>query len=121
MLPDPAKMNDILPHTATFRAKIDVGLKTSNAQFAWLRFDRAPTAPRSLRLCCTAVGKRLPELEYEMSPLKTISEKLNTWRRYREAVRELSQLSDRELNDIGIRRGDIEDIVRRSVTSKAAA
>jgi uncharacterized protein YjiS (DUF1127 family) len=56
-----------------------------------------------------------------MSPLKTISDKLNAWRRYREAVRELSQLSDRELNDIGIRRGDIEDIVRRSVASQAAA
>lgn len=56
-----------------------------------------------------------------MSPLKTISEKLNAWRRYREAVRELSQLSDRELNDIGIRRGEIEDIVRRSVASKPAA
>jgi uncharacterized protein YjiS (DUF1127 family) len=57
----------------------------------------------------------------KMSSLKTISEKLNAWRRYREAVRELSQLSDRELNDIGIRRGEIEDIVRRSVASKAAA
>src|SRR5690242_14918703 len=39
----------------------------------------------------------------EMTSLKTISEKLTAWRRYREAVRELSQLSDRELNDIGIR------------------
>src|SRR5450631_2144134 len=27
----------------------------------------------------------------DMIPLKTISEKLNTWRRHREAVRELSQ------------------------------
>jgi uncharacterized protein YjiS (DUF1127 family) len=55
-----------------------------------------------------------------MTPLKTISEKLTAWRRYREAVRELSQLSDRELDDIGIRRGDIESIVRHSVASKAA-
>ena len=47
-----------------------------------------------------------------MTTFKTISEKLATWRRYREAVRELSQLSDRELADIGIRRGDIEFIVR---------
>jgi uncharacterized protein YjiS (DUF1127 family) len=46
--------------------------------------------------------------------IKTISEKLNAWRRYREAVKELSQLSDRELSDIGIRRGDIEFIVRQS-------
>lgn len=56
-----------------------------------------------------------------MTSLKTISEKLTAWRRYREAVRELSQLSDRELDDIGIRRGDIEYIVRRSATSKASA
>jgi uncharacterized protein YjiS (DUF1127 family) len=56
-----------------------------------------------------------------MTPLKTISEKLSAWRRYREAVRELSQLSDRELDDIGIRRGDIEYIVRRSAASKVSA
>jgi uncharacterized protein YjiS (DUF1127 family) len=56
-----------------------------------------------------------------MTPLKSISEKLAAWRRYRDAVRELSQLSDRELDDIGIRRGDIEFIVRRSVVSQAAA
>jgi uncharacterized protein YjiS (DUF1127 family) len=55
-----------------------------------------------------------------VTPFKTISEKLNAWRRYREAVRELSQLTDRELSDIGIRRGEIEDIVRRSVMQAAA-
>jgi uncharacterized protein YjiS (DUF1127 family) len=59
--------------------------------------------------------------EEDMTSLKTISEKLAAWRRYREAVRELSQLSDRELDDIGIRRGDIEFIVRRSVVGKALA
>ena len=56
-----------------------------------------------------------------MIPLKTISEKLTAWRRYREAVRELSQLSDHELSNIGIRRGDIEDIARRSLAGKVAA
>ncbi len=54
-----------------------------------------------------------------MTTFKTISEKLASWRRYREAVRELSQLTDRELDDIGIRRGDIEFIVRRSVAKAA--
>src|ERR1700722_6889728 len=73
------------------------------------------------RLCCSAVGQCLPEMEYTMSPLKTISEKLAAWRRYRDAVRELSQLSNRELDDIGIRRGDIEFIVRRSVASQVSA
>jgi uncharacterized protein YjiS (DUF1127 family) len=55
-----------------------------------------------------------------MTTLKTISEKLAAWRRYRDAVRELSQLSDRELSDIGIRRGDIENLVRESVMKEAA-
>ncbi len=54
-----------------------------------------------------------------MTTLKTISEKLASWRRYRDAVRELSQLSDRELSDIGIRRGDIETVVRQTVTKEA--
>ena len=54
-----------------------------------------------------------------VKPLKTISAKLSAWRRYREAVRELSQFSDRELGDIGIRRCDIEDIVRRPVARSA--
>ena len=52
-----------------------------------------------------------------MTTIKTISDKLNSWRRYREAVRELSRLNDRELNDIGIRRGDIEFVVRRSIAA----
>src|SRR5579863_3589982 len=52
-----------------------------------------------------------------MTSIKTITEKLNAWRRYREAVRELSRLNDRELSDIGIRRGDIEFIVRQSIAA----
>lgn len=54
-----------------------------------------------------------------MTSIKTITEKLNAWRRYRDAVRELTQLSDRELNDIGIRRDDIEFIVHRAVAKSA--
>ena len=52
-----------------------------------------------------------------MTTFKSISDKLSTWRRYRDAVRELSQLTDRELSDIGIRRGDIETIVRQSLAT----
>jgi uncharacterized protein YjiS (DUF1127 family) len=55
-----------------------------------------------------------------MTSLKTISEKLAAWRRDRGAVRELSQLSGRQLSDIGIRRGDIETIVRQSVMKPRA-
>ena len=53
-----------------------------------------------------------------MASSKTIAEKLAAWRRYRDAVRELSQLSDRELSDIGIRLGDIETIARQSATPR---
>jgi len=55
-----------------------------------------------------------------MNTLKMISTKLNAWRRNREAVRELSQFSDHELSDIGIRRCDIEDIVRCPVRRRTA-
>ena len=54
-----------------------------------------------------------------MTPFKTLAEKLNAWLRHREAVKELAQLSDRELSDIGIRRGDIEFIVRQSASASA--
>lgn len=37
------------------------------------------------------------------------------WRRYRETVSELSRLSNRELNDLGISRGDIPFVARRSI------
>lgn len=51
--------------------------------------------------------------------LKTIATKLAAWRRYRESVRELSRLSDRELNDLGIGRADIETVVRQSARIEA--
>jgi uncharacterized protein YjiS (DUF1127 family) len=49
-----------------------------------------------------------------MASIKTITEKLDAWRRYREAVRELSQMSDHELRDIGIHRCDIKSIARQT-------
>ena len=52
--------------------------------------------------------------------LKAVWAKLNAWRRYREAVRELSQLSDHELCNIGIDRGDVETIARRPAPRKPA-
>jgi uncharacterized protein YjiS (DUF1127 family) len=35
------------------------------------------------------------------------------WRRYRDTVNELSRLSNRELNDLGINRGDIQTVAAR--------
>jgi uncharacterized protein YjiS (DUF1127 family) len=57
----------------------------------------------------------------KMAPFKTIHQRLADWRRYRETVRELSQLSDRNLDDIGVSRNDIEHIVRHSLAAEAAA
>lgn len=37
------------------------------------------------------------------------------WRRYRNTVEELGRLSTRELDDLGIARGDIPFVARRSV------
>jgi uncharacterized protein YjiS (DUF1127 family) len=52
------------------------------------------------------------EMEFPMSPLKIIARKFGAWRRYRDAVRELSNLNDHELRDIGIDRDDIIAIAR---------
>jgi uncharacterized protein YjiS (DUF1127 family) len=41
-----------------------------------------------------------------------ILSKIRTYLRYRETVRELSQLSDRELDDLGISRFQIDGIAR---------
>jgi uncharacterized protein YjiS (DUF1127 family) len=41
-----------------------------------------------------------------------ILSKIRAYLRYRETVRELSQLSDRELDDLGISRFQIESIAR---------
>jgi uncharacterized protein YjiS (DUF1127 family) len=49
-----------------------------------------------------------------MASIKVISKKLAEWRRYREAVRELSQMSDHELCDIGLHRCDIEFVARNT-------
>lgn len=37
------------------------------------------------------------------------------WRRYRMTVNELSRLTNRELDDLGINRGDIPSVARRSL------
>jgi uncharacterized protein YjiS (DUF1127 family) len=47
--------------------------------------------------------------------IKDITHRIQDWRRQRAAVRELYQLSDRELHDLGISRADIEYVTRKSV------
>jgi len=37
------------------------------------------------------------------------------WRRYRDTVSELSRLTNRELSDLGIARGDIPFVARKAI------
>jgi len=46
--------------------------------------------------------------------VKKIAEKVSAWRRYRVSVRELSRLTDRELNELGLNRYDIDSVARKS-------
>lgn len=46
--------------------------------------------------------------------IKSIVAWVDSWRRYRVAVSELSQLSDRELHDLGITRSEIHSVARQS-------
>lgn len=47
-----------------------------------------------------------------MHMLKNVVETIQSWRRRQDCIRELSQLTDRELADIGIHRSDIGAIAR---------
>ena len=46
---------------------------------------------------------------------ETVVRKYNNWKSYRRAVDELSSLSSRELQDLGISRGDIKFVARRGL------
>ena len=45
-----------------------------------------------------------------------IRKSYNEWRAYRTTVNELSRMSDRELSDLGIARGDIAFVSRRAAS-----
>ena len=44
----------------------------------------------------------------------TLTRRFRNWRNYQTTVSELSRLSTRELNDLGIARGDIPFVARRA-------
>lgn len=46
--------------------------------------------------------------------IDTIIQKYRNWKKYRQTFAELSRLSERELDDVGIGRGDIHFISRGS-------
>ncbi len=45
----------------------------------------------------------------------SVTKSLRAWRRYRQTVNELSRMSDHELRDIGVQRGNIPIIARYGV------
>lgn len=45
--------------------------------------------------------------------INSLTTKIQKWREYRASVRELSRLTDRELNDLGIGRADIEFVAKK--------
>jgi uncharacterized protein YjiS (DUF1127 family) len=47
--------------------------------------------------------------------MSLVAGRVRTWIVYRETVRELESLDDRELSDLGIGRQDIRDIARQAV------
>lgn len=44
-----------------------------------------------------------------------IAQKISNWRKYRETVTELGRMTDRELSDLGIGRGEIRQVARTAV------
>ena len=47
--------------------------------------------------------------------IMNVARSFNNWRKYRQTVTELGRMSNRELNDLGIARGEIRDVARSSV------
>jgi len=44
-----------------------------------------------------------------------IARSLNNWRKYRQTVNELGRMTNRELHDLGVDRGDIRSVARAAV------
>jgi uncharacterized protein YjiS (DUF1127 family) len=54
---------------------------------------------------------------YKVSEMNLIRS-YNNWRRYRDTVTELNRLSARELNDLGISRGDISFVAKKAASAQ---
>ena len=44
-----------------------------------------------------------------------VARSLNNWRKYRQTVNELGRMTNRELHDLGIARGDIRTVARSAI------
>ena len=78
------------------------------AQFAWL-LCRLCASKSALNAYVVGIAKK-KAFENKMEFMKSIRE----WRRFRATREALSRLSDRELNDLGIGRGEIDFTARRA-------
>jgi uncharacterized protein YjiS (DUF1127 family) len=47
--------------------------------------------------------------------IMNVARSLNNWRKYRQTVTELGRMTNRELSDLGIDRGDIRNVARASI------
>jgi len=43
-----------------------------------------------------------------------VARSFNNWRKYRQTITELGRMTNRELNDLGINRADIDRVARAS-------
>ena len=57
--------------------------------------------------------RQIQTMEFPM--LDNLVRKYHSWQKYRRTYDELSRLSNRELNDLGIGRGDIDFIARSNM------
>ena len=65
-----------------------------------------------------AVGAQAPQNQKVITMFLTmIAAKIRAYLRYRETVRELSRLTDRELDDLGLSRSDIQYVARTHATA----
>ena len=48
--------------------------------------------------------------------IMNVARSLNNWRKYRQTVSELGRMTNRELHDLGIDRGDIRIVARAAVS-----
>jgi len=44
-----------------------------------------------------------------------VARSFNNWRKYRQTITELGRMTNRELNDLGINRADIDSVARASL------
>ena len=44
-----------------------------------------------------------------------VARSFNNWRKYRQTITELGRMTNRELNDLGINRADIDSVTRASL------